>query len=78
MTKAQVKNLIEGDAKLQWFAAVLFAEVCELLALRDAGHSLDSIWTVIKGKPREFEMFVIQRMGELAAGGTIERPENRE
>ncbi len=29
MTKNEVKTLCEDDTKLQWWAMVLFAEICE-------------------------------------------------
>lgn len=60
MTKAEVKILVESDDKLQWWAAILFAEICELMDALKAGHDPASILQCVKSKVDEFPELVIQ------------------
>lgn len=73
MDKKQVKTLIEGDSKLQWWAAVLFAEVCETVGMEKTEYTKpDILYSIIKRKTEEWEQIVINRMTEIAEKGETE------
>jgi hypothetical protein len=63
MTKNEIKTLCEDDNKLQWWAMVLFAEICDMV---QNGYSPDdpAVCSVIKCKVDEFPKLVIQRQLE--------------
>ncbi len=68
MTKDQVRTLCEADDKLQWWAMVLFAEICELTAGSMYREDGKSCWPIVLGKVAEFTNQVIQRQLEAAEG----------
>lgn len=66
MNKQRVKDLCEGDDQLQWWAMVLFAEVCNWLEDVRNGHcDMKTAFPSIAYKEIEFEKLVVQRMEEL-------------
>lgn len=68
MTKQEVKDLCEDDDKLQWWAMVLFAEICELVQTIDNAYGGDpqTLTKMVRGKVQEFPRLVIQRQLEKA------------
>jgi len=70
MTKQEIKTLIESDDKLQWRAAVLFAEISEYDHLDKTGYNLSDkeFRNLITQKIKEFPQIVINRQLEEAEG----------
>lgn len=66
MTKTEVKILVESDDKLQWWAAILFAEISEFVDAQKGGHDVETIYKCIRGKVEEFPGLVIQTMLDRA------------
>jgi hypothetical protein len=65
MTKDQVKSLCESDARLQWWAMVLFAEVCELVGVEQKGGAdAETTYRLVRTKAKEFEQLVMDRAVE--------------
>lgn len=67
MIKQEVKTLCEADDKLQWWAALLFAEISELEQQCHPGDEA-ACWSLTRAKVKEFPKLVIQRQLEQAAG----------
>lgn len=65
MTKKEITPLIEADELLQWWAAVLFAEICELIQYikdnRNDKKEIEVCYPLIAAKSSEFERMVIGR-----------------
>lgn len=62
MTKDQVKTLGEGDPQLQWWAMVLFAEVCEMVEHAESNqYEARVAWPYVVAKAKEFERLVVRR-----------------
>lgn len=60
MTKAEVQALVETNDKLQRWAAVLFAEICELVQTQDRDDwDIKAVYPIIAGKVKEFERMVL-------------------
>lgn len=54
MTKQEVKDLGEGDARLQWWAMVLFAEVCDIVQTgEDSEYEAKTMYPCVIAKTRE-------------------------
>lgn len=71
MTKAQIKTLTEADDQLQWWAMILFSEICELVETeKHGGYDAKTVYPLIASKTREFDRLVIQRATEIAEGKT--------
>jgi hypothetical protein len=66
MTKNEVKTLGEGDDKLQWWAMVLFAEICEIVENERNGYTATELYPSIAQKTKEWERLVQGRMLEIA------------
>lgn len=67
MTKAEVKDLCEFDPKLQWWAMVLFAELCDYHQALDYScggnwgeHEYKDMTRLMKHKAEEFPKLVVQ------------------
>lgn len=68
LTKDEIKNLIDADPKLMWWAAVLFAEI-SVLVNSDQNNTVPfpkEFCSIIKAKVNEFPLLVIQRAHEKA------------
>ena len=64
MNKQRVKDLCEGNPQLEWWAMVLFAEVCDLVEYdkNSQGSYEKEAYKIIKQKTEEFDHLVIQEM----------------
>lgn len=65
MTKNEIKSLCEDDTQLQWWAMVLFAEICEVIS-GGYGQDRDAVFRFVQQKEAEFPRLVIQRQLERA------------
>lgn len=65
MTKKEIKSLCEDDPQLQWWAMVLFAEICEV-ATGPYREDRDAVFRFVQQKEAEFPRLVIQRQLEKA------------
>lgn len=53
MTREDIKKIIEADPYMQWWSAVLFSEISELIDAID-GYNEKTILSLIKLKTQEF------------------------
>ncbi len=66
LTKDDVKTLAAGDKELSFWCAVLFGEICGLVARVKAGYKPVDIWPLVECKVQDFEALVQQRMVKVA------------
>lgn len=67
MKKDEVKTLCEADDKLQWWAMVLFAEICDLAHATEQGVLFNGdLGSCVRRKCEEFPRLVIHRQIEKA------------
>lgn len=67
MTREDIRVFIDNDDKLQWWAAVLFSEICELCNCQETGYGANEIFPLIVRKCQEWDKIVIGHLWIRAA-----------
>lgn len=65
MTKAEIKTLCEADDTLQWWAMVMFAELCEVAHLETCYDSV--LAHGVRARAKEFKNIVLSKAIEKSA-----------